>query len=150
MIVPPVFAGVMLGLFAMQYFSATSGLSTVLWAATMTAVIVRLAMSDRENKALLEQIRTDPLTRLANQGRMQVDLPIKVGRASKESPVMLLLFDLNGFKQGRDSRLARPGARSRSPVRRASPRPPCSSPMCACMRRRSHAAWPTRTSWSRR
>ena len=40
----------MIGLFAMQYFSATSGLSTVLWAATMTAVIVRLAMSDRENK----------------------------------------------------------------------------------------------------
>ena len=33
----------MIGLFAMQYFSATSGLSTVLWAATMIAVIVRLA-----------------------------------------------------------------------------------------------------------
>ena len=64
----------MIGLFAMQYFSATSGLSTVLWAATMIAVIVRLAMSDRENKALLEQVRTDPLTGLGNRGRMQVDL----------------------------------------------------------------------------
>ncbi len=103
MIVPPVFAGVMIGLFAMQYFSATSGLSTVLWAATMTAVIVRLAMSDRENKALLEQVRTDPLTGLANQGRMQVDLPTKVCRADEEHPVMLLLFDLNGFKHYNDT-----------------------------------------------
>ena len=59
----------MIGLFAMQYFSATSGLSTVLWAATMIAVIVRLAMSVRENKALLEQVRTDPLTGLGNRGR---------------------------------------------------------------------------------
>ena len=103
MIVPPVFAGVMIGLFAMQYFSATSGLSTVLWAATMTAVIVRLAMSDRENKALLEQVRTDPLTGLANQGRMQVDLPTKVSRADEQHPLMLLLFDLNGFKHYNDT-----------------------------------------------
>ncbi len=103
MIVPPVFAGVMIGLFAMQYFSATSSLSTVLWAATMSAVIVRLAMSDRENKVLLEQVRTDPLTGLANQGRMQVDLPVHVSRASEESPVLLLLFDLNGFKHYNDT-----------------------------------------------
>ena len=35
-VVPAVFAAVMIGLFAMQYYSATGGLSTVLWAATMT------------------------------------------------------------------------------------------------------------------
>jgi two-component system, cell cycle response regulator len=103
MIVPPVFAGVMIGLFAMQYFSATSGLSTILWAATMTAVIVRLAMSDRENKALLEQVRTDSLTGLANQGRMQVDLPLRVSRASEAEPLLLQLFDLNGFKHYNDT-----------------------------------------------
>jgi diguanylate cyclase (GGDEF)-like protein len=102
-VVPAVFAGVMIGLFAMQYFSATSGLSTVLWAATMTAVIVRLAMSDRENKALLEQVRTDPLTGLANRGRMQVDLPRLATGASEEDPVLLLLFDLNGFKHYNDT-----------------------------------------------
>ncbi len=102
-IVPAVFASVMIGLFAMQYYSATSGLSTVLWAATMTAVILRLAMSDRENKALLEQVRTDPLTGLANQGRMQVDLPLRVEGASAEAPLLLLLFDLNGFKHYNDT-----------------------------------------------
>jgi diguanylate cyclase (GGDEF)-like protein len=103
MIVPAVFAGVMIGLFAMQYFSATSGLSTILWATTMTAVIVRLAMSDRENKALLEQVRTDPLTGLANRGRMQVDLPAHFSEASVERPLSLLLFDLNGFKHYNDT-----------------------------------------------
>ncbi|HEX6687837.1 MAG TPA: GGDEF domain-containing protein [Solirubrobacterales bacterium] len=102
-VVPALFAGVMIGLFAMQLYSATSGLSTVLWAATMTAVILRLAMSDRENKALLEQVRTDPLTGLANQGRMQVDLPHWASQADEEHPVMLLLFDLNGFKHYNDT-----------------------------------------------
>ena len=40
----------------------------------MIAVIVRLAISVRENNALLQQVRTDPLTGLVNRGGMQVDL----------------------------------------------------------------------------
>ncbi len=103
MVVPAVFAGVMIGLFAIQYFSASSSLSTVLWAATMTAVVVRLGMSDRENRELLEQVRTDALTGLGNQGRMQVDLPIRVAQASESKPISLLLFDLNGFKHYNDT-----------------------------------------------
>ncbi|HXR29635.1 MAG TPA: GGDEF domain-containing protein [Solirubrobacterales bacterium] len=103
MIVPTVFAGVMIGLFAMQYFSSTSGLSTVLWAATMTAVVARLGVSDRENRDLLEQVRTDALTGLGNRGRLQVDLPDRFAGASEESPVTLILFDLNGFKQYNDT-----------------------------------------------
>ncbi len=102
-IVPALFAGVMIGLFGMQYFSATSGLSTVLWASTMTAVIVRLAMSDRENKTLLEQVRTDPLTGLGNRGRMQVDLEGICDRASEEHPAAVLFLDLNGFKHFNDT-----------------------------------------------
>jgi diguanylate cyclase (GGDEF)-like protein len=102
-IVPAVFAAVMIGLFTMQYVSAASGVSTVLWAATMTAVIVRLAMSDRENKELLEQVRTDPLTGLANRGRMQVDLEEECERADEEHPARLYLFDLNGFKRYNDT-----------------------------------------------
>jgi diguanylate cyclase (GGDEF)-like protein len=102
-VVPAVFAGVMIGLFAMQYYSASSGLSTVLWAATMAAVILRLAMSDRENKTLLEQVRTDSLTGLANRGRLQVDMPPLFAEASAERPVALMLFDLNGFKHYNDT-----------------------------------------------
>jgi two-component system cell cycle response regulator len=102
-IVPAVFASVMIGLFAMQYYSATSGLSTVLWAATMTAVILRLAMSDRENRELLEQVRTDAMTGLGNRGRLQVDLPPCFAEASVERPLLLILFDLNGFKHYNDT-----------------------------------------------
>ena len=103
LVIPSVFAAVMIALFAMQYFSATSGLSTVLWAATITAVIVRLGMSDRENKALLEQVRTDSLTGLGSRGRVQVDLPIRFAEATPQAPISLVLLDLNGFKQYNDS-----------------------------------------------
>jgi two-component system, cell cycle response regulator len=103
MVVPAIFAGVMIGLFSIQYFSTASGLSTVLWAATMTAVILRLAMSDRENRRLLEQVRTDELTGLSNRGRMQIDLPALVDRATEARPVSVALFDLNGFKRYNDT-----------------------------------------------
>ena len=102
LIVPGFFAAVMIALFAMQYFSRASGLTTVLWAATMLAVIARLAMSVRENKRLLEQVRTDPLTGLGNQGCMQVDLANRCQLAAEE-PLTLLLLDLNGFKRFNDT-----------------------------------------------
>ena len=103
LMVPALFGAVMIGLFAMQYFTAAGGFSTVLWAATMIAVIVRLGMSVRENKALLEQVRTDSLTGLGNRGGMQVDLEAHCASATEEEPVTLLLFDLNGFKRYNDT-----------------------------------------------
>jgi two-component system, cell cycle response regulator len=102
-LVPAVFAAVMIGLFAMQYNSATGGLSTILWAATMTTVIVRLAMSDRENKKLLEQVQTDPLTGLGNRGRMQVDLERLCEIATESNPAALVFLDLDGFKHLNDT-----------------------------------------------
>lgn len=103
LIVPALFASVMIGLFAMQIFGAASGLSTVLWTATMLAVIVRLALGERENRHLLEQVKTDSLTGLGNRGGMQVDLEKLVAEASKGRPAALYLFDLNGFKRYNDS-----------------------------------------------
>ena len=102
-VVPAVFATVMIGLFAMRYYDATGSLSTILWAATMAAVIIRLTMSDRENRRLLDQVRTDPLTGLGNRGRMQVDLEGTCERADSEQPATLYLFDLNGFKSYNDT-----------------------------------------------
>jgi diguanylate cyclase (GGDEF)-like protein len=101
--VPAIFAAVMIGLFAMQSIGSTSGLAAALWAATMAAVIVRLALSVNENRRLLEQVRTDSLTGLGNHGGMQVDLEAACGRAGAGAPVTLLLFDLNGFKRFNDT-----------------------------------------------
>jgi diguanylate cyclase (GGDEF)-like protein len=103
LVIPAVFAGVMIGLIAMQYFNPTGGLSTILRAATVAAVIVRLGMSDRENKVLLEQVRTDALTGLGSRGRAQVDLPSRFAEATADDPVSLVLLDLNGFKRYNDS-----------------------------------------------
>ena len=102
LIVPGFFAIVMIVLFSLQHFSQASTLTTVLWTATMLAVVARFAMSVRENKQLLEQVRTDPLTGLGNQGGMQVDLEGRVKRAAEE-PFSLLLLDLNGFKAFNDT-----------------------------------------------
>jgi two-component system cell cycle response regulator len=103
LMVPAVFAAVMVGLFGMQYLSSATGLSTILWAATMVAVIVRLALSDRENKALLAQVRTDPLTGLLSRGALQIDLDGLCAKATDEEPVTVLLFDLDGFKSYNDT-----------------------------------------------
>jgi diguanylate cyclase (GGDEF)-like protein len=102
LMVPSFFAAVMIGLFAMQYFSHASGLTAVLWTATMVAVIARLGITVRENKRLLEQVRTDQLTGLGNQGRMQQDLASHCRRAAERS-LTLLLLDLNGFKRYNDT-----------------------------------------------
>jgi two-component system, cell cycle response regulator len=102
LMVPAFFAAVMIALFAMQYFTSAGSLTSVLWAATMIAVIARLGLSVRENKHLLEQVRTDFLTGLGNQGRMQVDLVERCLRA-REAPLTLILLDLNGFKRYNDT-----------------------------------------------
>ena len=102
LMVPAFFAAVMIALFTMQYFTSAGGLTSVLWAATMVAVIARLGLSVRENKRLLEQVRTDFLTGLGNQGRMQVDLAERCLHA-RESPLTLILLDLNGFKHYNDT-----------------------------------------------
>jgi len=102
LIVPGFFAGVMIGLFAIQFSATNSALTTILTAATMLAVVARLAISVRENKRLLEAVRTDQLTGLGNRGGLQVDLANRCAQAA-EAPVTLMLFDLNGFKRYNDT-----------------------------------------------
>lgn len=103
LMVPTLFATLMIGLAAMQYVGGTSGLSTTLWAATIAAIVIRLSVSVRENRVLLEQVRTDALTGLGNRGGMEVDLDSRLPQATEESPVQLILFDLNGFKHYNDT-----------------------------------------------
>src|SRR4051812_34993553 len=66
-IVPALVAMTMVALVVMQYFADASALTTVMWSATMLAVVGRLALSVRANKHLLEQVRTDPLSGLGSQ-----------------------------------------------------------------------------------
>jgi two-component system, cell cycle response regulator len=102
LVVPAIVAVTMIGLVVLQYFNHASALTTVLWSAAMLAVIARLALSVRENKRLLEQVRTDQLTGLGSQGRLQVDLVDRCRHAGEE-PLTVMLLDLNGFKRYNDT-----------------------------------------------
>ncbi len=102
LVVPGFFAGVMIVFFSLQHFTQPSTLTTVLWTATMLAVVARLGINVRENQRLLEQVRTDPLTELGNQGALRVDLERRAQRGNEE-PFTLLLLDLNGFKAFNDT-----------------------------------------------
>jgi len=101
MMVPGIVAAAMIALVVMQYFDHASALTTLLWSATMLAVIGRLVLSLRENKRLLEQVRTDRLTGLGSQARFQMDLEERE-RAPGE-PMTVILLDLNGFKRYNDT-----------------------------------------------
>jgi diguanylate cyclase (GGDEF)-like protein len=101
-IVPALVAVTMIALVVMQYFAHAGAVTTLLWSATMLAVVARLALSVRANKHLLEQVRTDPLTSLGSQVRLQMDLEARCQRAAEE-PVTVMLLDLNGFKHYNDT-----------------------------------------------
>jgi two-component system, cell cycle response regulator len=101
MVVPGIVAVAMIALVVMQYFSHASALTTVLWSATMLSVIGRLVLSVRENKRLLDQVRTDPLTGLGSQARLRMDLEVR--ERTPRRPLTVLLLDLNGFKHYNDS-----------------------------------------------
>jgi diguanylate cyclase (GGDEF)-like protein len=102
LVVPGIVAATMIGLVGMQYFSHANALTTILWSTTMLAVIGRLALSLRANKMLLEQVRTDGLSGLGSQARLEIDLEERCRRADEE-PLVLMLLDLNGFKRYNDS-----------------------------------------------
>jgi diguanylate cyclase (GGDEF)-like protein len=103
LVVPAFFAAVMIGLFTLQWISTATSLSSLLWALTMIAVIVRLAISARENRMLLDQVQTDPLTGLGNSGRMRLDLDLLCARAAEGTPAAIAFLDLNGFKRFNDT-----------------------------------------------
>lgn len=102
LVVPGIVAALMIALVVMQYFSHATALTTLLWSAAMLGVIGRLAQSVRENKRLLEKVRTDELTGLGSQGRLGIDLEERCGRAA-EQPLTVMLLDLNGFKHFNDT-----------------------------------------------
>jgi two-component system, cell cycle response regulator len=81
-------------------------LGTVLAAAAILTVLMRLAVTLQENRRLLETASgnalTDALTGLRNRRALMRDLESMATRATPDDPVALVLFDLNGFKSYND------------------------------------------------
>jgi two-component system, cell cycle response regulator len=95
-----------LALLVQDHGSSTETLAVALAAASMLAVICRLAVTHRQSRENLtfsrQQARTDSLTGLGNRLKLLRDLELL--RADEHTqPHLLLLFDLDGFKHYNDS-----------------------------------------------
>ena len=106
--VPAVCALVATGIFVYDHFARLNLLAVVLATATLGLVVLRLAVTFRENRRLFELTReeatTDALTGLANRRQLLADLDRRLVSESDPRPqTLLMLFDLDGFKGYNDT-----------------------------------------------
>jgi diguanylate cyclase (GGDEF)-like protein len=75
--------------------------------ASLLAVMARLMMTFSENVSMLKTSRvealTDSLTGLGNRRAMTLDLDAAIAEATDGDPLVLVLFDLDGFKHYNDN-----------------------------------------------
>ena len=90
-----------------DHFHRISDVAAVLAFATLAVAGVRLWLTLGEHMTLLGTSRgeatTDELTGLGNRRRLAGDLESELPRATPERPLLLMLFDLNGFKAYNDT-----------------------------------------------
>jgi two-component system, cell cycle response regulator len=104
--VPAVCAIVATGILVYDHFAPLNILAIVLSTSTLLLVVVRLAVTFRENSRLFELTRqeatTDVLTGLGNRRQLVADLERRL-HAETVRPTLLMLFDLDGFKSYNDT-----------------------------------------------
>jgi two-component system, cell cycle response regulator len=91
-----------------DHFERSVNLAAVSLAAwALLLALARMALAFLENQRSLSQshaeARTDSLTGLRNRRSLLADLEIQLGLSSLASPRVLLLFDLDGFKEYNDA-----------------------------------------------
>jgi two-component system, cell cycle response regulator len=97
---PVVFALAVLALLVLESQGSDTPLVAALTAATLVAVVVRLAITFAENRHLMDMLQRDLLTGLANRGRLFIDLPRAL---EDEEPHLVAILDLDGFKAYNDA-----------------------------------------------
>jgi two-component system, cell cycle response regulator len=104
--VPAVCAIVSIAILVYDHFTRLSVIAVALAAATLLAVLVRLATTFRDNRRLYELTRheatTDALTELGNRRKLLADLDRLLDHPRAE-PTLLMIFDLDGFKGYNDT-----------------------------------------------
>jgi diguanylate cyclase (GGDEF)-like protein len=75
-----------------------------LWLITAALALLLLAgiTGQLAHRQLLSTAMTDQLTTLGNRRALLRDIPVMIGSATPARPLLLLLFDLNGFKAYND------------------------------------------------
>jgi diguanylate cyclase (GGDEF)-like protein len=106
LLMPSAFAVAALALLGYHTLQPQSALALALAVATLAAVIVRMSVTFRENIVLLDSSRrealTDALTGLHNRRALVADLEQAAATAGPEQPQILVILDLDGFKQYND------------------------------------------------
>jgi two-component system cell cycle response regulator len=106
-LIPLLFALAGLGVLVAGAASQLNAVAILLAAGALVAVMLRLALTFRENLRMLGYTRdealTDPLTALANRRALSRDLERALAAADDAHPLVLVLFDLDGFKLYNDS-----------------------------------------------
>jgi two-component system cell cycle response regulator len=105
--VPLAFGAVGLGLLVYGAIAHVNLLAIGLAAASLVAVMARATLTFGENVAMLRTSRdealTDALTGLGNRRALARALDELLPQATPEQPLVLALFDLDGFKQYNDT-----------------------------------------------
>ena len=104
LVMPISFIAAMIGLDLWDHVHRLNTLSIVLTTLTLFAGVARLALTFGENMSMLHhsrvEARTDQLTLLGNRRRLLDDLDVVLHQRACR---LLVLLDLNGFKQYNDS-----------------------------------------------
>ncbi len=94
------------GLLVWDHFDRMNLLALGLATAAVLLVVVRLIVTFRDNRRLFDLTKhesvTDALTGLSNRRKLVVDLDTRLG-AEEVAPVLLMIFDLDGFKGYNDT-----------------------------------------------
>ena len=107
-VVVPAACGVAaLGLLVADHFRPTNLLALGLAAASILVIFVRLYLTLHDNARMLTRSRqeamTDALTGMGNRRQLAVDLSAHLDELVPTRPLVLTLFDLDGFKQYNDT-----------------------------------------------
>ncbi len=106
-VVPLVFALIAVLVALLQPPDAGHALTLIFAVACILAVMARLTMTFHENLAMLAATRveavTDALTGIGNRRALWDDLESGLGSAHDGAPLVLALYDLDGFKYYNDS-----------------------------------------------
>ena len=100
-------AGVALAVLLVGHYVSVEGLTIALAVAALLALIVRATVIFKENLEMVADFRyeaqTDSLTGLGNRRKLLTDLRRELINASVQSPRILVIYDLDGFKRYNDT-----------------------------------------------
>jgi two-component system cell cycle response regulator len=104
---PTLFGLAALALLVLDHFVRLNPPALGLATASILVILARLYLTVRDNVGMLAQSRreaaADALTGLGNRRQLTADLAAHLGELDPDRPLMLTLFDLNGFKHYNDT-----------------------------------------------